>query len=147
MGPSPKIVRATVALLAVGAILAGCSTSSNSSPPPPPPAASSGHANIYVVASKSNCFEVQSDASIYTTVVLHNSGTKAGSTSVDVDYRYNDGGDTVDGLADDVTVDPGQTYYARFKHNYDALHHDVVECAASTNKFDSQVDISVLPPQ
>ena len=144
---APKPVRSAVAIVAVVAVMAGCSSSSDSSSSPPPPAQSAGKANIYVVASKSSCFEVTSVASIYTTVVLKNAGDAAGTTSVNVSYRYNDGGDTVDGLANDPTVQPGQVYYARFKHDYDALHHDVVECAASTDNFNTQVDITVLPPQ
>jgi hypothetical protein len=105
-----------------------------------------GKSNIYVVASKSQCWEVPGYATINTEVVLHNSGTKAGDANVQVAYRYNDGGNTIDGPMDSAHVAPGQTYYARFQHNYDALHHDVVQCQASLDGFDTQADMTVLPP-
>jgi hypothetical protein len=109
-------------------------------------ASSGGKSNIYVVGSKSQCWEDPGYAVINTQVVLHNSGTKAGDANVQVNYRYNDGGSTIDGLMDSAHVLPGQTYYARFRHSYDALHHDVVQCQASLDTFNTEVDMNVLPP-
>ena len=120
----------------VHAVSGGSSSKSAASQP-------TGSAQIAVVG-KSWCMAAPSQATIFTQVTVQNTGNAAGDASPMVDYRYSDNGSTMDGPSA-ATVQPGQRYVFRFRHDYNAQQHDVVECTVSLDSFNTESELTVAP--
>lgn len=107
-------------------------------------ATSTGQAQLALVRSSSYCMEVPSEARIWTSITIRNTGDAAGTVDPWAAYEYSDGGHSSETYLSgsetgesSLTVPAYSTRVARFVHSYNPQQHLLLRCIGSTDLDDS----------
>jgi hypothetical protein len=148
-----KILIGLVALVVLGAIIGGhhgsTSTSSSSAEAATSPAAKPQIKMLRGPVSDNNCIENDSEARIYVTITLRNSGDASGTVNPWVAFNYSDGGNSTESYntnwGHEITVPAHTEVDATFYHTFNPQQHSLIRCAGSRDLNDSSAPSWYMP--